>query len=438
MKSDSLFKPLGLKPTLLIISAVVGTIIGTTWYALKTQTSTQDTVAASSTSPTLTSVAALGYLQTKDDAIELSAPAFQEGARISKLLVQQRDKVKIGQVIAILDSRDRLQAALEEAQKQVKVAEARLLQVQAGAKKGDIQAQNARFQSTKAELEGQINTQKATIANLEAQLEGQTNAQKATIERLKAQLNNATKECQRYDFLYADGAVSSSRRDSFCLQQETNQKQLKEAEANLTRIVNTLQQQINEARANLERTITTLERQIAEAQASLESVAEVRLVDVRVAQTELETARATVARAKANLDLAYVKSSINGQILKINTWPGEIVNNTEGIVIVGDTENMYAVAEVYETDINRVRIGQLATIDTDGITKNLTGIVDDIGLEIGTKDVLGTDPVADADARVVQVKIRLRPEDSKLVANLTNLKVNVIINTQDSLKQEIN
>jgi HlyD family secretion protein len=55
--------------------------------------------------------------------------------------------------------------------------------------------------------------------------------------------------------------------------------------------------------------------------------------------------------------------------------------------------------------------------------------VEDIGLKIAKKDVLGTDPVADADARVVEVKIRLDLSDSKKVASLTNLKVKLFIKT---------
>ncbi|MFN9400655.1 MAG: HlyD family secretion protein, partial [Dolichospermum sp.] len=67
-------------------------------------------------------------------------------------------------------------------------------------------------------------------------------------------------------------------------------------------------------------------------------------------------------------------------------------------------------------------------IKADGIVEGLTGVVDEIGLEISSKNVLSTDPVADADARVVEVKIKLNPQDSIKVSRLTNLQVNVIIN----------
>ena len=55
----------------------------------------------------------------------------------------------------------------------------------------------------------------------------------------------------------------------------------------------------------------------------------------------------------------------------------------------------------------------------------LTGQVERIGLLIGKKDILKTDPVADADARVVEVDIRM--EDPESAARLTNLRVDVVI-----------
>ena len=373
-------------------------------------------------------VAALGTLEPQGEIINLSAPAFMEGARVEKLLVKRGDIVKSGQIIAILDNCDRLSALVEEAKTQVTVAQGHLEQIKAGAKQGEIQAQKAKFQATKAELEGQIITQKAAIASLNAQLEGESASQKAIIQRIEAELNNATTECGRYMSLYQEGAVSASQRDNICLQQETTENMLIEAQASLNRIITTRQEEINQVTANLNRTIATVNRQIKQEEATLEAVAEVRTVDVILASSELEAAQKAVKSAEANLDLAYVRSPQDGQIIKIHTWPGELVNN-DGIVSIGNTKQMYVTAEVYETDINQVKLGQSATIKAEGIVDDLQGIVDEIGLQIATKDVLGTDPVADADARVVEVKIRLTPEDSQKVATLTNLQVNVVINT---------
>ncbi|AFY76494.1 ABC exporter membrane fusion protein, DevB family [Pleurocapsa sp. PCC 7327] len=375
-------------------------------------------------------VAALGYIEPKGEVIKLSAPTMQEGARVAQLLVNRGDKVKAGQIIAILDSRDRLQAALEQAKTNVRISQANLAKVKAGAKSGDIQAQDARFLRTQAELQGQIAAQKATISSLEGQLSGNRAAQEANIAKIRAELRDADGNCDRYQKLFAEGGIAEQERNRVCLQAETTRSSLKAAEADLRRIVSTLQEQINEAKATLNKTVATLQRQIEEDQAMLSAVSEVRPVDVRVAQAELLSAQAAVKRAQADLDRAYVRAPSNGQILKIHAWPGEIVSN-DGILELGQTDQMYVTAEVYETDIARVRVGQTATIKSHGIVGDLRGTVDEVGLQIGQKDVLGTDPVADVDARVVDVKIRINPEDNLKIANLTNLQVNVIINTND-------
>ncbi|NEQ19172.1 MAG: ABC exporter membrane fusion protein [Microcoleus sp. SIO2G3] len=430
LKNQLVLKPAFRQGAIILTAAVALAIGAGTLYSISRSQPTKQSPSPTSSArkAPIGAVAALGYLEPQGEVIQLSAPAFMEGARVDQLLVKRGDRVKAGQVVAILDSRDRLQAAFIQAREQVRVAQARLEQVEAGAKQGDIKAQDAKFQRTKAELTGQIITQKATVASLEAQLQGEKSAQEATIERVEAELQNARTECERYQSLYQDGAVATSQRDSICLQEKTTRERLEENRATLNRIVTSRREQINEAKANLNRTVATEQKQIEEAQATLDAVAEVRPVDVQVARAELATEQAAVQRAQADLDLAYVRSPRDGQILKIHIWPGEIVSD-QGIVDIGKTDQMYVTAEVYETDISQVRTGQRATINADGVVGDLQGTVDEIGLQIATKDVLGTDPVADADARVVEVKIRLTLKDSQRVAGLTNLQVNAVIDT---------
>ena len=373
-------------------------------------------------------VSALGILEPQGEVVSLSAPAFAEGARVEQLLVKRGDKVEIGQVIAILDSHPRLAAAVQKAEAQVLVAEAKLRQVKAGAKQGQIEAQKARIKNLQAELAGQILAQEAKIERLKAQLIGEKKAKQAEIERLKAEKDNAKTECRRYQVLSQEGAVTASEIDQICLTDKTSLKRVIEAEVKLEEIILTRQEQINEAQANLQRTKITLAEQQAEAKATLEEIVEVRSEDISLAEAELKSARASLEQARTELDLSSVNTPLSGQILEIRTWPGELISN-EGIVELGRTEQMYANAEVYETDIHRVKIGQKATITSQGFPGQLKGIVEEIGLAIGKKDILGTDPVADIDARVVQVKVRIDPDFSQKVSNLTNLQVNVIIDT---------
>ncbi|MDJ0507706.1 MAG: HlyD family efflux transporter periplasmic adaptor subunit [Crocosphaera sp.] len=374
-------------------------------------------------------VAALGYIKPAGEVIEVSAPVFTDGApRVEKLLVKQGDKVKAQQVVAILDVRNRLNAIVEEAKQKVKIAEARWEQIKAGEKTGNIEAQMARYQNTQAELQGQISAQKSAISHLNAQLNGEQQAQKATIERIEAELKNRKVDCDRYQKLFQDGAVSAQEQEEVCLEVATTQQRLNEAKAELTRIVTTLNSRIQEAKANLQRTRVTLEQQIKEDKAMLNALAEVRPVDLKIAEAELESAQVAVKKAEVDLSQAYVRVPTDGQILKVLTWPGEMVNN-QGIVELAQTHQMYVKAEIYETDIKQVKTGQPVTISSDQVIDKLQGTVEEIGLQIEKQKVMGVDPGENTDGRVVEVGIRLAPEDSQKVAQLTNLQVNVIIDT---------
>jgi HlyD family secretion protein len=92
---------------------------------------------------------------------------------------------------------------------------------------------------------------------------------------------------------------------------------------------------------------------------------------------------------------------------------------------MGKTERMFVSAEVYETDIARVRLGQRAVISSDLFPGQLTGRVSEVGTQITKSEVLPLDPAVFSDARIVKVKIRM--DDSQAVAGLLNGKVAVRI-----------
>lgn len=335
-------------------------------------------------------ITALGRLQPKAEVIRLSAPVTLNNDRVAKLLVQRGNRVKAGQVIAILDSRDRLQKALLEAQKQVSVAQSKLAQVKAGAKSGEIAAQQAQSERLQAELQGEITTQQATIA------------------RWQSEVKNASAEYNRNLLLYKEGAISASSLDQKRLTLETNLAQLNEAKANRSRAAETLRAQIKEAKATLNR------------------IVQVRPVDVQAAQTEVDAAIATVKRAEAELNQTYIRAPMAGRILEIYAKPGEAIGD-QGIVDLGQTEQMEVVAEVYQTDVGKVRAGQPAVITSESFSGELHGTVRLIGLQVSQQKVFSNQPGENLDRRVVEVRIRLTPEDSKHVEGLTNLQVQVAI-----------
>ena len=372
-------------------------------------------------------VTALGRLEPKGEIIQLSAPASAEGSRVEKLLVREGSKINEGQIIAILDSRDRLTAALAEAQEQVRVAQANLAQVKAGAKQGEIEAQKAAIARIQAEQDTEIPAQKAAIARLEAERDTEIEAQKATIAQAQAQLNNALAEYRRYQALYQQGAISASFQDTKRLTLTTAQQQIAQATANLKRIQTSREQQIAEARANLKRIETSREQQVLEGRATLNKIAEVRSVDVEAAQAEVNRAKAAVKRAEANLRLAFVRSPEQGQVLKINTRPGEVVSTSDGIAEIGQTSQMYAVAEVYQSDINKVRLGQRVRLQSESLGDQLVGTVDRLGMQVQRQNVINSDPTSNIDSRVVEVHVRLDEPSSEKSARFSNLQVRAVI-----------
>ncbi|MDZ8187616.1 MAG: ABC exporter membrane fusion protein [Nostoc sp. ChiSLP02] len=412
-------------PLTIAATAITGTIVfyGVSQFGQVNQTASSEPI---KTTPSSQKVTALGRLEPEAEVISLFAPLALDGDRVAQILVKEGDRTKPGQVVAILDARDRLQTAVLQAEKQVKVAQAKLAQVEAGAKAGEIQAQEASIERLQAQSQGDITEQQQAIARIEAQWQGDKIAQEATIKKLEAELKNAEAEYQRYQQLYSEGAISNSLYDSKNLSVETAKQQLDEAKAVLNRINTTASKQLAEAKAVLARTNTTGNKQVSEAKATLTSIAEVRGVDVAAAKTEVENAIATLKHAQTELAGAYIKAPIAGQIIKIHTRVGEKISES-GIAELAPNDQMMAVAEVYQTDIAKVKLGQKAVITSQAFVGELRGTVAQIGRQVIRQNVFSNQPGENLDRRVIEVKIRLNPQESKQVAGLTNLQVQTAI-----------
>ena len=137
-----------------------------------------------------------------------------------------------------------------------------------------------------------------------------------------------------------------------------------------------------------------------------------------------DVARAQLRHAEIELARSTVRAPIDGQVLEIHARTGEKVG-PQGILELGRTDEMYAIAEVYETDVRRIKVGQRARVSSPALEAPLEGVVERVGMKIGKLDALSTDPAARTDARVVEVEIRL--DDSEPVKSLTNLQVVIAI-----------
>lgn len=84
---------------------------------------------------------ALGRLEPAGTVLKIAPPSGNEGTRVEQTLVKEGDDVAAGDVLAILDNATQREAAVLEAEARLGVMQARLEQVHAGAKTGDIAAQ---------------------------------------------------------------------------------------------------------------------------------------------------------------------------------------------------------------------------------------------------------------------------------------------------------
>jgi len=185
---------------------------------------------------------------------------------------------------------------------------------------------------------------------------------------------------------------------------------------------------VGRARAELDHARRTLERMTALRRHGIAAVNE-----LENAQLAVDVAAAEVTRAAATLALDTVRAPVSGQVISIHARRGERVG-ADGIAEIAQNDEMYAVAEVYETDIARVHVGQTATVHSPALPSALTGTVERIGLKIGKLDLLDTDPVARTDARVVEVHVKLA--DARRAAALSNLQVEVTIAADATARNE--
>ncbi|MBD2730147.1 HlyD family efflux transporter periplasmic adaptor subunit [Nostoc sp. FACHB-892] len=344
---------------------------------------------------TLSRVLALGKLVPEGDVIKISVINARD-SRVNQLLVKEGDFVKANQAIAILQGRDRVEQQLRDVRADVAIKRAQLLKI----KQGDVK-------------QAEITAQRATIGELEARIKTETKVKQAAIAQATATIRNAQLKFERYSDLEKQGAIKRSEFDDA-------REEFEKATATLAQAI-----------AELDYTTSTLTAQLAKENANLKRLQEVRPVDIEIASRELEQAQIRVEQQKAVLDDTLVRVPIAGQILRINTRVGEQVNQDAGIAELGRTNQMFVTAEIYETDIVKIRPGQKVTIKSEygGFTGEIYGAVDRIGLQIG-KSRLNQDqynPTTDINARVVEVAIRLNPEDSKKVAALTGMQVRVKI-----------
>jgi HlyD family secretion protein len=177
-------------------------------------------------------------------------------------------------------------------------------------------------------------------------------------------------------------------------------------------------------RARFAASRTAAER--AEAEATLQRLLQPWPQDLAVAETELAAAEAALLKARADAVLSRVMAPIAGTILRIYARPGDQVGS-DGLLDLADLDRLDVVADVYETDLPRLRAGAPAEVVVPGDPRRYPATVREIGWLVRRTTQAGTDPVAAVDARTVEVRLTLSDEAREALRRRTNMQVQVAI-----------
>jgi HlyD family secretion protein len=164
----------------------------------------------------------------------------------------------------------------------------------------------------------------------------------------------------------------------------------------------------------------------ATAEADLETLRHPRPEDVAHAAADLAAAEATLARARADAALSRLRAPSDGTILRIIVRPGEAVGS-DGVLEIGDLSRLDVVADVYETDLPRLREGAPAEVIVPGEATRHNAVVREIGWVVRRTTQAGTDPVAAVDARTVEVRLTLDEAARKALMRRSGMQVQVAI-----------
>jgi HlyD family secretion protein len=336
-------------------------------------------------------VAALGRLEPRGQVIDI---AGLMGERLARLLVKEADRVRQGDVLGYLDSYPVRKAQWDAAAAQLADARA---QLEAESAHASALLEQARVSLRRAQELGPLNIQ----------------ARQAQVRRLESEQATAQADLKRMRRMSLSRAVSAQQLDQQVLSVRRATEELAASQAVLANV-----------RAQHELNVQGARAQVEAAQAALRRA---------IASARIESLTKQVALAQAELDRTILRAPRDGTILQIVSRPGEKVDQRP-VLKMGDTSVMYAVAEVYETDLPLVRAGQAVRITSPALAEPLTGTVERLGQIIRRNNLLHLDPAADADTRVAQVWARLAPcaSSAGLAARLTNLRVDVEINLSET------
>ena len=319
------------------------------------------------------------------------------GGRIVRLLVDEGQWVRRGQIVAEIDPRD-IEPQVTQARGALAAAQGQLAQAEAVLAGAFLTAANARESYTKnTELKGGYQTAQARYnavlaardqakAALDLVRAGTRSEEidqaKAAVASAQAAYRNADRELNRMTMLRDKGAVSQqavdlqqTAADSALAAYNAAQARLSEAQAGArSEERRQVEAAYAQAQANVDAAAHTLAtaRQLSTDRLALKQQLDAAESQHRAAQQAREAAAGQAENAKGALTAAEkrlrdgkVLSPIDGAVTLKVREAGEIVGPSQAIVRLADLDHMWMRVYAPITELDRVQLGQQAEITTD-------------------------------------------------------------------------
>jgi multidrug efflux pump subunit AcrA (membrane-fusion protein) len=293
--------------------------------------------------------------------------------RIKAVLVKEGDFVEVGQPVVLFDDQEAL-ARIRMAEMGIQTAHAEI-----GRARSAVEAARARWMEVKSGARPQ------EIARAEA--EG---------EQARQRWQSAETERARFNRLLAGGYIGRSQYEVFATEASVARARLQAAEESLNLLV---------AGAKPE-SVQSAFAQVQEAENHLKQV-----------QSRLAQAMAERDHAQAVWRTSTVTSTINGKVTRKLVEPGEAVDIGTAVVVVADVQKIIVKAEIDETDLGKLTLGQRAEVTAEAYPGRVfPASVYEIGQSVGKRKMKTEDPLKIGDLKVLESKLELtnNPEELKL------------------------
>ncbi len=366
----------------------------------------------------------LSHVSTDDARVKgiLITVSSRVTGRLLEVGVEDGQPIKRGDVIARVQQGDfEARVALREAA--LEAAESQLLSalLELDLERVVTEGQIARSEAVLGASQSQLDeAQKATgleIQRTRADLrekEAAVEEAKARMQSAKVNQGMASSDLKRANQLFEDGIVAAEQRDQSVAAYDqaiarfqTAQESLNKSRALLARA------EAESRRVQLLRTnVRTRQRRVKESTA-LKNLAVAEQQRVRMKEEVAKTLEAKVKQAQAELalvrmelDETVIVSPIDGVVSQVIADPGENVRPGQPIAIVNDPQDVWVQANIEETHIGKVEIGQGVELDVDAYSqRKYEGKVIQIGA--ATRSEFAIIPAGSASAHFIKVTQRL-------------------------------